>query len=363
MVDPIAFGEKFIALLDAGRYTATYKFAVLLALIDACSEGLDASGAPPVQLSAKDVGARVLEIYWPQAAPFRATTDDLLHLRQSTQPNDLIKVIAAFRAQHGLTGREVAEVDGSRLAPLRRQVATTVIRMPLPRLQKIAIGSAVIEDRFLYDYSWTEDTTENAIWRDDFDDALRLRPGIGTVLVRLSGLLRPLVQERWASKVAGWSREIVDAASVSDFLFGEERIALSAVRSPLVEIQSGRCFYCQRALASTADVDHFIPWARHPDNGLENLVAAHPACNNAKRHSLAAASHLARWHRRFDPRTEEHAAQGQLRDAVRWRSDPRRTLAAARSAYLWLPERTFLWRLPNEYEHSDSSEIRRILLA
>ena len=31
---PIAFAERLLSLLDEGRFTATYKFAVLLALID-----------------------------------------------------------------------------------------------------------------------------------------------------------------------------------------------------------------------------------------------------------------------------------------------------------------------------------------
>jgi len=36
----IAFAERVIALLDEGAFTATYKFAVLLALLDLCLERL-----------------------------------------------------------------------------------------------------------------------------------------------------------------------------------------------------------------------------------------------------------------------------------------------------------------------------------
>src|SRR5215475_4084016 len=45
--DAIRFAEKVLELLDEGRYTATYKYAVLLALIDLCLEGTQTSGAPP----------------------------------------------------------------------------------------------------------------------------------------------------------------------------------------------------------------------------------------------------------------------------------------------------------------------------
>jgi hypothetical protein len=34
----IAFAERVLELLDEGRYTATYKYPVLLALIDVCLE-------------------------------------------------------------------------------------------------------------------------------------------------------------------------------------------------------------------------------------------------------------------------------------------------------------------------------------
>src|SRR5213080_2876385 len=50
------------------------------------------------------------------------------------------------------------------------------------------------------------------------------------------------------------------------------------MRGPIIELQEGRCFYCAEGLASragqTPDVDHFIPWSRYPDDGLENLVVA-----------------------------------------------------------------------------------------
>jgi len=43
----IGFAEKVLELLEDGRFTATYKYAVLLALMDVCLERTQASGAPP----------------------------------------------------------------------------------------------------------------------------------------------------------------------------------------------------------------------------------------------------------------------------------------------------------------------------
>ena len=80
-------------------------------------------------------------------------------------------------------------------------------------------------------------------------------------------------------------------AELERFLFGWERIPLDPVRRPLRELQENRCFYCDGRMAGAADVDHFIPWSRYPDDTLDNLVAAHPRCNNSKRDFLAAVDH------------------------------------------------------------------------
>ena len=68
----------------------------------------------------------------------------------------------------------------------------------------------------------------------------------------------------------------LDEYQLERFLFGAERVPLERVRGPIIKLQEGRCFYCAERLASragqTPDVDHFIPWSRYPDDGLENLV-------------------------------------------------------------------------------------------
>jgi len=54
----IAFAERVLEVLDEGRYTTSYEYAVLLALIDLCLERTQQSGAPPHV------------IYWPHTLPF-----------------------------------------------------------------------------------------------------------------------------------------------------------------------------------------------------------------------------------------------------------------------------------------------------
>lgn len=45
--DALTFAQLLLNLLEEGRRTATYKLAVLLALIDCCAGGTDAGGTAP----------------------------------------------------------------------------------------------------------------------------------------------------------------------------------------------------------------------------------------------------------------------------------------------------------------------------
>jgi hypothetical protein len=45
--DPLEFTQLLLTLIDEGRRTATYKLAVLLALIDCCAVASDSDGRAP----------------------------------------------------------------------------------------------------------------------------------------------------------------------------------------------------------------------------------------------------------------------------------------------------------------------------
>jgi CRISPR/Cas system Type II protein with McrA/HNH and RuvC-like nuclease domain len=149
-------------------------------------------------------------------------------------------------------------------------------------------------------------------------------------------------------------------ARLEEFLFGSSRISLDAVRDPLRELQENRCFYCDKRLNERSDVDHFIPWARHPDNGLDNLVVAHAPCNNAKRDFLAAAEHVERWAERA--RSSEHALDT-LAKQHEWTRDSQRTFGVARAMYLRLSEGTRLWLLEKDFVDVQKERIAEALAA
>ena len=189
---------------------------------------------------------------------------------------------------------------------------------------------------------------------------LALRPGVGGWLVRLAPLIRPLVQAKWAARIAARNSDLVDSQRMDEFLFGAQRISPQRIRGPLTESQNRPRFYGAGRLGTRAAVDHFLPWSRHPDNTLDNLAAAHPACNNAKSASLAGLQHLEHWLARFRPGDPASTMLGQIASETGWPRRSDRTLATARATYLWLPPQTRLWQERTAYEPLDTATMRTL---
>ena len=350
--DPIEFAERCLALLDEGRFTATYKFAVLLALTDVCLEHTTRDGTAPAEIAVADLAERVVQLYWPQTSRFAPAEADLV-LRQNTKGQaEIVSLIRRFRERSAADASQpLSQARAAAPGPyarLVRGVERRLKEMPLPRLQVLGQG----EERFIYEYDFSGPAP----------NTISLVGSAGDHLVQLSGLLRPLIQRRWSDMVRQINSAALDDPDLDGFLFGVDRISLDPVRAPLRELQDNRCFYCDRRM-NKADVDHFLPWARHPDNGIHNLVAAHPECNNAKRAFLAGREHVARWTSRFDAALP---LDGQLRDlavSTSWGQDSARTLSVGRGLYLGLRPTAKLWREKNVFEAAEPSALRALLAA
>ncbi|MBK9036714.1 MAG: HNH endonuclease [Myxococcales bacterium] len=359
----IAFGEKVLALLDQGRFTATYKFAVLLGLIDLCLEGVTTTGAAPTMVTTAQLAAKVTELYWPHTVPFggRDGRGDGEVLRQVRGGGaEILDAIVRFRAQHAPD--RTAPLTRSRLAApaayarLVRQVEWKLVQMPLPRLQRFG----AVDDRFIYDVAWGQDVRRGEFLDDaSFDNRLHLAEGAGDHLVRLAGLVRPLLQRRWAADVARMNPDLIEDAALDEFLFGVDRVRLAPVVDGLRELQDGRCFYCAGPLRRP-QVDHFIPWARAPLDAIENLVLADGACNGAKRDHLAAAEHVERWAARARDRARDLRA---VADAARWDHGAARVLGIARASYLYLPRSSRLWQASAAFVPAEPDRLARALAA
>jgi hypothetical protein len=174
-------------------------------------------------------------------------------------------------------------------------------------------------------------------------------------------LLRPLIQRRWAAMVAQLNG--LEESQLDAFLFGADRVQTARVRVGLWEIQERRCFYCDARVTEPvrAQVDHFIPWSRYPDDGLDNLVVADVACNGAKSSSLAASHHVARWARRFANDSAERRQIDALARETAWDRDRGRSLGVARGIYWRLPDEARLWLRRKEFVALDRPVLAQAL--
>ena len=96
----IELAERLIALLDEGAFTATYKFALLLALLDSCLEGTSAAGAPPDSVTTSDLARRVTELYWPQTNSYAGLGGAAILRQSSGGQAEIIRAIRRFREKN-----------------------------------------------------------------------------------------------------------------------------------------------------------------------------------------------------------------------------------------------------------------------
>lgn len=280
------FLQNVQRLLEEGTFTATYKFALLLALADLCVERGQDTGDSFV-LGTAALAEKFIAYYWRQARPYpkaaiRPSGDAVL--RQNTgQP------AAVLTALRGLTEQGLSLAEAQRSpdwAGLVGKVTGIIRVMPLWKLQ--IIGQAPVE--FLYPHEGNGQSIE-------------LRPGVMFCFRRFYGLVTDLVRGGWVRYVRRHNQDILGSSDLDQFLFGSERGDLGIYLPILREMQEDRCFYCGREVRGADEqshIDHFIPWSRFPVDLGHNFVLAHGGCNLDKSDHLAATEHLARWAERND---------------------------------------------------------------
>jgi len=252
-------------------------------------------------------------------------------LQSSGRQSALIRQLAAYRQQgiHSST-RLKAEPGWKKLLSASRNVIKTG---PLWRLQKLA-GR---DECFLYGHELHE------------SKYIKLKPGIGFSFRRFYDLVVSLARSHWTQKIRDFSanHQLIGQGDLAGFLFGSERAALAKARPLLLDLQRGECFYCQKPLKQTGEVDHFIPWARYPSDLGHNFVLAHSQCNNSKRDHLAAEQHRERW---FEQNIITHS--NTIRDELsqHFTCESERSQAIAGWAYgLAAQNGSSLWLAPKQF--------------
>jgi len=281
--DQVRFLLNVQRLLGEGQFTATYKYALLLALADlAVERGTDTGDS--LTVSSLQIAEKFVEYYWRQVVPYPAAggRGEGLLLRQNTDRQAaVIRLVERARVDCGdsLPAFRSRKAQWQRLV---REVARVVRVMPLWKLQ--IVGRTVFD--FLYENAGAGTT-------------ITLRPGVAYCLRQFHGMITELVRSGWVRYIRQQNLTALgETADLHEFLFGSERTMLGPVREVLRAVDGEQCFYCHRPLQQAADVDHFIPWLVYPVDLGHNFVLAHKSCNSAKSSRLPAGDHLSAWVRR-----------------------------------------------------------------
>jgi len=290
----LAFLVKLQRLLSEGDFTATYKFALLMALADiAVERGHD--DVRPLEIPMRDIAEKFVDYYWQQTMPYKSVglgnvvSDDAVDVDANSGPDGILsqnmgataKVVSdirRFRADNQVAGIGRAK-QSKAFAKLISTVAQTVSKQPVTYFQNIAGGT----DPFVYERS---------------DSGIRLKNGVSSHLRKFHGLVQHMARDRWVRHILGNKRNIPALGQKDDlhsFLFESSRKALMIVCNNLSKLTNKKCFYCHGGITDTPDVDHFIPFSLYGRDIAQNFVLAHASCNRSKSDVLGAKPHLENW--------------------------------------------------------------------
>ena len=283
--EQLAFLAKLQRIFEEGEFTATYKFALLVALTElAVERGGDDNRALPLQI--RWLAEKFAELYWPQTIEYSTgavgTTPALLAQNLGATAR-VVSVLTNLRRSSGASTIAMAKRSVQWDAALR-EIAHTVRAQPLKYLQNV--GGATVP--FLYQFA------EEPGW-------IELRPGVASNLRKFQGLVHQIARAGWVRHVRENPRNTGAIGAVGDleaFMFGLSRASLEPARDFLAKLQSRRCFYCRESIGLQGEVDHFVPWSRYPRDLAHNFVLAHSTCNRSKSDMLAGLVHLEHWRQR-----------------------------------------------------------------
>jgi hypothetical protein len=325
-LDPLLLGQRVVAILETGQRTATYKLALLMALIEHCIENLPERTDDVLPVSIEALAHRVLAIYWRQVRSFDG--HDLIQVRGST--GRITEAAKSLRTA-ARAGNSGLSLEGAMLRVPEayeqaiNKIVTALAKQPLPRLQKLP--GAAASDPFLYDDTFLGEDVSRARLRAH-DNAIVLKPGVAHGLARLAGLLKPALEIMWVDDVRRMNKFLnVQVPDVAGHLFGRERTALAAVREPFKAAFGANCFYCGAHLAASSPIDHVLPWSMVGIDGLANLVLACARCNGDKGGAVPAVGIVDRALGR------DRVVLEQISSELAWPMQRDRVIAAARGLY------------------------------
>jgi hypothetical protein len=324
--------QRLFEVLNDGKREATYKLALLLALIDWATTHPGQNKVPT-----RDLAEIVLGLYFPQVSPYTDVSGSTVTLKQGQQKSVLIpKEVAALRTAHPKARRpeHIAKADTKAYTKTLTEVERVLVSQPIPRLQRV--GNQNLP--FLYSCTWKEKQSLGPLRKAEADFVL-LHDGVPERLVALGSLVRSVIERLWVVDVAAATGLETEEEKLVDHLFGKERTTFpSKIREGLRALHKNKCFYCSCSLSGTPPIDHFIPWSRFPNDAIENLVMSCKTCNSRKSDHLASGVFVQPWLTRLD-----EPALTEIALATGWESNPTRARAIAESIYGSVAVDSILW--------------------
>lgn len=287
----LEFLTKVERLLSEGRFTSTYKFALLIALTNIAVERGNDSG-DELKIEIDEIARQYLSLYWHMARPYPRIDTILKQNREAAKPSKMITLLKN-EARHGQSSYERLRVYRASRDGLVTETKRTLAKDVLYRLQTLGTTADSGPHRFLYEHPPT--AAECAKLQH-----LTLKPGVSACLRRMRGVVVALVQARWARWIRENNERLAADRELEEFLFGANRTNVAVYAERFYELQSGRCFYSGDKLErpNAGEVDHFIPWSRYPFDSPFNLVLASRKVNNAMRDQLKSTEYRDLWLKR-----------------------------------------------------------------
>ena len=291
----LAFLGKIERLLSQGRFTTTYKFALLIALTNLAVEKGEDTNAE-LKLDVEDIARQFLALYWGMARPYPGLDRVLDQSTNRAKPSSMITLLGGA-VELGQSSYARLRVYRARHDALITKAVATLKKDVLHRLQAIGAATAAVPTADCFLYASPKNARESTAAK-----SFTLKSGVSACLRQLRGVILAMVEARWARWVRERNQDLGPDRALESFLFGAVRSGVTMHAAALYDLQNGRCFYSSERLASptAGEVDHFVPWSRYPCDSPFNLVLATRKVNNAKRDMLAAEHHRKEWLARND---------------------------------------------------------------
>ena len=276
----IQFLQNIQRILKEGVFVSTYKFALLHALADHCIE-TGSDNNEELTITTKALAAKFIDLYWMQTVKFPNESDsDVLYQNNGNQAAIINQIQQARKVNSKLSIFK----SHQEYRQLLTSVSNTIKQMPLWKLQ--VVSDSTVE--FLY-----LQTGKGSV--------ITLMPGVSYCFRKFYGQITDMIHSawiRWIQKATNNQAMLGQNINLECFLFESRRSNLQLFIPVLKEEQHNNCFYCDRQISGTPEVDHFIPWARYAVDLGHNFVLSHKSCNGDKSDYLASENFLDKWVKR-----------------------------------------------------------------